>query len=80
MNVTDAAKAGQGGEALKRCSPGAARDGIKQKKTPNSERLGEQRAFASSGRERRILRGLSGSTLCFLRYLLFKIRRCAFAL
>jgi len=36
MEVTDAAKAGQGGE---RCSEGAARDDIKQKETKGSPRL-----------------------------------------
>jgi hypothetical protein len=39
MEATDAAKAGQGGEALKRCSDGAARDDIKQKETKGSPRL-----------------------------------------
>jgi hypothetical protein len=35
MEATDAAKAGQDGEALKRFSSGAGRDDIKQKETPN---------------------------------------------
>ena len=39
MEATDEAKAGQGAEASKRCSPGAARDNIKQKETKGSPRL-----------------------------------------
>ena len=37
MEATDAGKAGQGGEALKRCSDGAARDDIKQKETKGTK-------------------------------------------
>jgi hypothetical protein len=62
---------------------------IKQKETPNSKRLREQRAFARHGRHgdqvgqaeqakrtKISLRSVCGSNLCFLRYLLFKICAC----